>query len=268
MWWQSVLGAVVVGFVVAQSPPPPAGASAEIRDATGRLLATATFRDGRGEVLVNLSFPQPPPLSGAHAIHINDAGRCDGPDFATSGDIFNPFNKQHGRNNPEGPEVGDLPNVNFSTGLTSYDTNAIGATLGDGPGSLVNPSRSIVIYSGTDDQQTPPDGNPGTPIGCGVIVAGPLSASPAPLASPATGPLPARAAAGASPSPSVIAVAAAPTPILILPTPVALAAPSTTQTPQSGTGPNLLNVGVIAVLGLALIGGGLVLRKSSAEADQ
>jgi Cu-Zn family superoxide dismutase len=100
MWWQAAIAAGVFGLLVAQAPPPP-GASAEIRDATGNLLATAAFREGNAEVLVSLTFPQQTALSGGHAIHINAAGRCDPPDFATSGSIFNPFNKQHGRNNPE-----------------------------------------------------------------------------------------------------------------------------------------------------------------------
>ena len=232
MWWDVAFAAGLLGLLVGQVPPP-SGATANILDASGQLIATAAFREGSGEVLVTLSFPQPPVLSGAHAIHINNAGRCDPPDFASSGIIFNPFNKQHGRNNPEGTEVGDLANANLSTGLSSYNANAIGATLGAGPGSLLSPSRSIVIYSGTDDQQTAPDGNPGTPIACGVIIG---------------------------------SGNAAPAPILILPTAVPLAVP--TQATQASSGPSLLNIGVIAVLGVALIGGGVLLRRSSAETKQ
>lgn len=171
--------------VQAQAPPTP-GATAEVRDAAGRLLATADFREGRAEVLITLSFPNPPVLSGTHALHITDTGRCDPPDFATSGNIFNPNNKKHGRQNPEGSEVGDLPNVNFSTGLTSYNTTATGATLGQGAASLLSPNRALVIYSGEDDQKTDPDGNPGTKIGCGVITAsGAAPAAAAPAAAPA-----------------------------------------------------------------------------------
>jgi len=120
-------GLALFGFgstLVAQAPP--VGASAEIRDTANRLVATAALRQGRGEVLISIAFPNPPVLSGAHALHINAVGRCDPPDFASSGGIFNPFNKQHGRQNPRGAEVGDLPNVNFSAGLTNFNTSAIG----------------------------------------------------------------------------------------------------------------------------------------------
>jgi Cu-Zn family superoxide dismutase len=159
------------------------GGSAQILDATNRAVATAEFREGRGEVLITVMFPNPPVLSGTHAVHINDTGRCDPPDFSTAGNIFNPLNKKHGRQNPEGAEVGDLPNINFSTGLTSYNTTAPGGTLQAGAASLLNPPRSIVIMSGEDDQLTDPDGKAGSRIACGVIAAG--AGAPAQAQAPA-----------------------------------------------------------------------------------
>jgi superoxide dismutase, Cu-Zn family len=176
----------------AQAQVPPVGASAEVRDATGRLVATAEFREGRGEALVTILFPTPSTLTGTHAVHIMEVGRCDPPDFLTAGNIFNPGNKKHGRQNPEGPMAGDLPNVNFTAGLTSYNTSAPGATLAPGPASLLGPNRtSVVIFSGEDDQLTDPDGKSGSRIACGVVTpAAGLSAQPvakpgAPAANPA-----------------------------------------------------------------------------------
>jgi Cu-Zn family superoxide dismutase len=149
---------------------PPVGATADVKDATGRTLATAEFREGRGEVLVTIIFPNPATLTGTHGLRIHEVGRCDAPAFATAGSGFNPLNKKHGRQNPDGPQVGDLPNVNFTTGLTSYNTAAMGATLGAGATSLMGPNRTaLIIYSGEDDQLTDPDGKAGTRIGCGVI---------------------------------------------------------------------------------------------------
>jgi len=267
------------------------GASAEVRDATGRLVASADFREGRGEVLVTVTFPSPPVLSGTHGIHINDVGRCDPPDFSTSGNIFNPYNKAHGRQNPEGSEVGDLPNVNFSTGLTAYNTTAVGATLGQGAGSLLSPNRSLLIYSGEDDQKTDPDGNPGVPIACGVIEAAGATpaAAPAVAGSPAptvivrgASPVPAQnpAAAGqpgqpaAQPASSPIVVpkpvvvvsnnSASPTPLVAgtLPTPITSAPVAATQTQSSGGGGlSTLNALIIAVLGAGLIVVGWLLRQ-------
>jgi Cu-Zn family superoxide dismutase len=200
---QTAAALVLGGAVTALAQAPAVGATSELRDAAGRLIATAEFREGRGEVLITLNFANPPVLSGTHALHINEQGRCDPPDFSTSGSIFNPFNKRHGRQNPEGAEVGDLPNINFSNGLTTYNTTAIGATLGQGSGSLLAPNRSLVIYGGEDDQKTDPDGNPGPPIGCGVI-----AAVGATGAAPAVAP----AVSQSSPSPVVVVRVASPLP--------------------------------------------------------
>jgi Cu-Zn family superoxide dismutase len=268
------------------------GASAEIRDATGRLVASGDFREGRGEVLVTVSFPNPPILSGTHAIHINEIGRCDAPDFATSGSIFNPYSKAHGRQNPEGSEVGDLPNVNFSTGLTAYNTTAIGATLGQGSGSLLSPNRSILIYTGEDDQRTDPDGNPGVPIACGVIEAigaapaaapavGAASPTPAIISRVAASPVPAAAQQpgqpaqpAAQPASSPIVV---PKPVVVVnnnppsPTPVVagalptalggVATPVPLAAAQSSQGLSTFNALIIAVLGAGLIVVGWLLRQ-------
>jgi Cu-Zn family superoxide dismutase len=290
-----VIALFATGGALAQVPA--VGASAEVRDASGRLVATAEFREGRGEVLITILFPSPPVLSGTHALHINEVGRCDPPDYASSGKMFNPFNKKHGRQNPEGSEVGDLPNVNFTTGLTSYNTTAIGATLGSGASSLLAPARALVIFSGEDDQKTDPEGNAGTRIACGVIAppsgaagapaavsnptpsptpaaapAVPKIASPVPAAQPGQ-PAPAQPAVKPASSPVVVqppavvkpaaspspVVAAAPTPIIVPTAVLVVAAPA--SAPQTGGGMNVLTALIIAVLGVGLVGAGYLLRR-------
>jgi Cu-Zn family superoxide dismutase len=37
-----------------------------------------------------------------HAIHIHQNAKCDGPDFKSAGPHFNPDNKKHGFENPDG----------------------------------------------------------------------------------------------------------------------------------------------------------------------
>jgi superoxide dismutase, Cu-Zn family len=155
---------------MAAAQPQPPNATAEIRDTAGRTVANVEFREGRGEVLVTMIFPNPAPLTGTHGVRIHEVGRCDPPDFSSAGAGFNPTGKQHGRLNPNGPQVGDLPNVNFTTGLTSYNTTAQGATLGSGPTSLLDSNRSsVIVYANADDQLTEPDGKAGARVACGVI---------------------------------------------------------------------------------------------------
>jgi Cu-Zn family superoxide dismutase len=294
--------AAVVGAAIAaegaRAQVPAVGATAEVRDTANRLVATAEFREGRGEVLITIRFPSPPVLSGTHGIHINEVGRCDPPDFLTAGNIFNPFGKKHGRQNPEGAEVGDLPNVNFTTGLTTYNTSAPGATLAAGSASLLNPSRSLVIFSGEDDQKTDPEGNAGTRIACGVITAaagapaapGPAGAvaaasptatrpaAPAAQAAPkVASPAPAQPAqpAAAQPAakpanspvvvrpPAVVNPAASPSPVVAAAGVTPIVAPTPVAAPPltSGSSGNSLTTLLIALLGVGLVGAGYLLRR-------
>jgi superoxide dismutase, Cu-Zn family len=186
---------IVFVSAIAQAQVPAVGATADVRDASGRTIATGEFREGRGEVLITILFPNPPILSGTHAVHIMEVGRCDPPQYTSAGNIYNPLQKKHGRQNPDGPMIGDLPNVNFTTGLTSYNTSAPGATLAAGPTSLFGPNRTaLVIHQGEDDQLTDPDGRSGARLACGVINPGPAapaSAQQAPAAPAAPVPAPA-----------------------------------------------------------------------------
>jgi superoxide dismutase, Cu-Zn family len=283
--FRTVLTATVVGVVFgifdapgALAQVPAVGATADVRDTADRLVATAEIREGRGEVLITIRFPAPPVLSGTHAIHMHEVGRCEPPDFLSAGNIFNPFGKKHGRQNPDGAEVGDLPNVNFTAGLTAYNTSAPGATLGAGAASLLSPARSLVIFSGEDDQKSDPEGNSGTRIACGVIapaagasgvpaapgapapkIASPVPAKPAqpvaaqPASKPANSPVVVRPPAVVNPLASPSAVVGA-TPIVA---PTAVAAPPQT----SGNGGNNLATLLIALLGVGLVGAGFLLRR-------
>jgi Cu-Zn family superoxide dismutase len=247
----SVLVTAILAATSAMAQVPPVGATAEVRDVAGRLVATSELREGRGEVLITLIFANPPGLTGTHAVHVQEVGRCDPPDFLTAGADFNPTNKKHGRQNPDGPHVGDLPNVNFTNGLTTYNTSAPGATLGPGPASLLGPNRTaLVIYSGEDDQMSDPNGNSGSRIACGVVMpaAPPGAAAPAkpvvptPLASPAgVQPAPAQPAAGqpapVQPAPGQPAPGqSAPAKPTVSPVPAAPVVPKPGTNPASGVG--------------------------------
>ena len=85
-----MLASPILAAAGAFAQVPPVGATADVRDANGRLVATAEFREGRGEVLITIIFATPPALSGTHGLHIQESGRCDPPDFTTAGPGFNP----------------------------------------------------------------------------------------------------------------------------------------------------------------------------------
>jgi superoxide dismutase, Cu-Zn family len=204
----------------AQQQPGGAPAAADIRDATGRTLATAELREDAGKVQVALILPSPSPLTGKHALHIMEIGRCDAPDFASAGGIFNPLGKKHGILASGGAMVGDLPNLTMP--LQRYNAPALGASLGPGPTSLLGPrGTALVIYAGEDDGLTDPEGNAGGRIACGVITA-------------------------AGQVPAVSSQAQAPT---------------TATSASSNAGLTVGPAIIIVVLGAALIGAGLLLRR-------
>lgn len=107
---------------------------------------------------------------GPHGLHIHAVGSCT-PDFSAAGGHFNPFNRQHGLWNPQGPHAGDLANLMVAEdGTGTYDYKTSNVTLRSGPTSLFDQDGSaIVIHANPDDYVTDPTGGSGDRIACGVI---------------------------------------------------------------------------------------------------
>ena len=145
---------------------------ADIVNAQGRKIGTATVHPSGGGVGIDFVISQLPP--GTHGIHIHSVGKCEGPAFASAGAHFNPTSKKHGKDNPEGPHAGDLLNIEVGadgTGKASLSDPDV--TLGDGPNSLFHEGgTALVIHEKADDYRTDPSGNSGARIACGVIQTG------------------------------------------------------------------------------------------------
>lgn len=111
-------------------------------------------------------------VPGKHGFHIHESGKCEPPGFESAGGHFNPMNKQHGFDNPNGPHAGDLPNLFVGTdGTVTAEMVAKYVTLSEGqPNSLIRPGgTSLVIHENADDYKTDPAGNSGARIACGRI---------------------------------------------------------------------------------------------------
>jgi len=150
---------------------------ADIKDASGKSIATAELREDTGKVTIALVLASPSPLSGKHGIAITDVARCNPPDFSSAGAIFNPFGKRHGLLAQGGPMAGDLPNLGMP--LERFNAPALGATLSPGPASLLaGRGTAIVVFANVDDGVSQPEGNAGARVACGVIAAPNQAVSP------------------------------------------------------------------------------------------
>ena len=144
-------------------------AQADIVNGQVQNIGTAKILPAKKGVKIEVNVSQLPP--GKHGIHIHAVGKCEGPAFTTAGGHLNPDAKKHGKENPEGPHVGDLLNLevkaNGTAKTTLLDTMV---TLGDGPNSVFHEGgTAIVIHEKEDDYKTDPAGNSGARIACGVI---------------------------------------------------------------------------------------------------
>ena len=80
----------------------------DLKDAKGNSVGVAMISPARGGgVSIDLDVKGLPP--GEHALHFHAVPKCEAP-FTSAGGHFNPANKKHGLQNPEGPHAGDMNN--------------------------------------------------------------------------------------------------------------------------------------------------------------
>ena len=149
-------------------PAPHYSAIAPIFLANGTDTGLAVITRVRGKTVLKISLNGLTP--GAHGLHLHSTGSCKGDGFSRAGAHLNPGSHMHGKLNPAGSHLGDLPNLtadasgNVVTEIpVSMNIKSLFTAMFDADGT------SIVIHTAADDYATDPSGNSGARIACGVF---------------------------------------------------------------------------------------------------
>lgn len=136
----------------------------------GKPVGQVTMKETMDGVILSLNLKGVP--AGTHGMHIHQVGKCEGPDFKSAGDHLNPEGTQHGLHNPQGPHLGDLPNLQIPLdGIVKKEIKLKGFSLyPESAQSLASETGSaLVIHAKADDNKTSPAGNSGDRIFCAVL---------------------------------------------------------------------------------------------------
>ncbi|WP_082233513.1 superoxide dismutase family protein [Halobacillus massiliensis] len=161
--------AVCAGILVGCSGGERSPLESPIYNGDGDRIGTVTLTEEAQGVGVKVKAEGLEP--GPHGVHFHERPDCEGPDFQSAGNHFNPKNTEHGLMNEKGAHTGDLPNIEADgSGAVDVELSLSEATLKDGQTSLLrDKGTSFIINSKEDDGMTQPAGDSGERVACAKI---------------------------------------------------------------------------------------------------
>ncbi len=171
---RAVLGAAALLVCVADVAAADMSATAMLRDAKGAEVGYVQLREtASGTVWLTLNATGLP--VGTLGFHIHETGACEAAGGFKSAGGHLAGGRQHGILSDGGPHPGDLPNIHVPEGgslvYETFVAQGVPSERGwseqvglfDGDGS------AVVIHAGADDYRSPPAGEAGDRIACGVL---------------------------------------------------------------------------------------------------
>ena len=150
-----------------------AGLSAPVTGVGGKPAGALSLSEGPTGVLMRLELTGLTP--GWHAIHFHEKADCSDAAFASAGAHINhmEMKKPHGLLNPQGPDMGDLPNVYVAADGTAH-AEVFSALVslkgaGDRPALQDADGSALVVHASPDDGVTQPIGGAGARVACAAI---------------------------------------------------------------------------------------------------
>lgn len=141
--------------------PVPGAPTVALVNSAGASTGAVQAERRSGGANLRIAVQGLPP--GEHGLHLHAVGRCDAPRFDSAGAHWNPEGRQHGHLNPQGPHLGDLPNLTVSANGHGAINFRIAGLIDDTDGT------SLVVHASPDDYRTDPSGNSGDRIACAVL---------------------------------------------------------------------------------------------------
>lgn len=139
-------------------------ASAQMHSDTMKSInGVVTFKKKEGLLLVTADFKGLKPNTKL-GFHIHQNGVCEGPDYKTAGDHYNPTQMKHGSPDATQRHKGDMGNLQTDKNGNAKMTITLNETTLE---EIMG--KSVLVHASADDFKTQPSGNSGARIACGLV---------------------------------------------------------------------------------------------------